>query len=106
MDSVAGAYLRVMLPVLFLVAEVVHERSQVNQEIGIGSGRQRCACAGMRGIGRRRGTGPIAARTEDRHRETNDAQRCEPQELAAAGSWHRGWSNAGCSLQECASIHV
>ena len=48
MNAVAGADLRVMLPVLFLVAEMVHEGRQMNQKIGIGGRRQRRARAGMR----------------------------------------------------------
>jgi hypothetical protein len=39
MNAVAGAHLRVMLPVLFLVAEIIHEGSQVNQETRIRGGR-------------------------------------------------------------------
>ncbi|WP_331588249.1 hypothetical protein [Candidatus Binatus sp.] len=85
MNSVAGAHLSVVLPILSLIAEVVHERSQTNQKIRIRGGRQRRARASVL---RRCRTASIAARAQDRNRETYGAQLCERQELAAADSWH------------------
>jgi hypothetical protein len=70
MNAVAGAHLRVMLPVLLLVAEIVHEGSQVNQEGRIRGGRQRRTRAGVRG---RCGIAAVTARAKNCYRKKNHA---------------------------------
>ena len=72
MDAVARSNLRIVLLVLFLVAEVIHEGSEMNEEVGIGGGRQRRAWIILRGSCEAAGTAAVAACTK-KHRESDEA---------------------------------
>src|ERR1700735_4162676 len=87
MDAVARSNLRIVLPVLFLVAEVIHEGSEMNEETGIGGGRQRRAWIILLRSYAAAGTASVATCTKE-HRQTGEAQRGSLEEVAANRSKH------------------